>query len=89
MQPPPSTQEGDYWLGYPRYTRAQLEKMRDQDPWARQAAALDVERARHDMMYALFMHPEKQGALLERVLRACYSLIEKKYAPDLEKSRMF
>jgi hypothetical protein len=62
-------------------------------PFVKLFASVEKERCAADLMYTILMHPDQQlpnsqQTLIHRLVSAGFDIISKKYAPDIQQSRM-
>ena len=62
-------------------------------PFVQLLSTVERDRCAADLMYTLLLHPEQQigatgGTIIQRLVSAGFDIILKKYAPDIQQSRM-
>lgn len=62
-------------------------------PFVKLLADVERDRCNSDLMYTILMHPEQiivqqQQTVIQRLVNAGFDIIMKKYAPDIQHSRM-
>jgi len=67
--------------------------MQQESPYGQQAALVEEERCRGDLMYAILNQPDRilhqtKERLIDRMLDIAFDLVSKKNSPEFEKSRM-